>query len=244
MKIWYAMGSKYNKDIGYEAKIFEENPFITDIDHNLSVSGVDLSDEARSELLGLLRYRLHTFKTEIVRSKNDIFEHNESFPAESVFPLALINQLTQYSESVDFGSKFVDFGFTYEKLNLLTEKQKKSQKSIEKSEWTKEKNEKGHEAVFQLMADTNLFNTALNIFTSQDKSWSVRKLMEQNEKTDALEMFTTSTLGQVLPSFTEQYGEGKNLDIKINPSFQYFKSGVPNAKSSNVQIDKNGNWKI
>ena len=53
------MISKHNKDIGYDANVFEQNPMIVDVqDSDLSVTGVELPADARSELLRLFRQRV------------------------------------------------------------------------------------------------------------------------------------------------------------------------------------------
>lgn len=57
-------------------------------------------------------------------------------------------------------------------------------------------------------------------------------------------MMTTTTVGTVLPQFTEEYGEGKPLDIVVTPSHKFFKEGIPGAKMSSIYMDKSGNWKI
>ena len=66
MKFKYHLGSKYNSDMQYDALVFEEDPFIVDVsDSDLTVTGVELTAEAKTELVGLFTKRCHTFKTEI-----------------------------------------------------------------------------------------------------------------------------------------------------------------------------------
>ena len=72
-----------------------------------------------------------------------------------------------------------------------------------------------------------------------------REIMKQNPKTRPfLNMLTTSTLGTVLPTFKEEYGEDKNIDIMFSPSHSLFLAGFPNTKMTGIYIDKNGNWKV
>ena len=59
----------------------------------MNVKGVTLPDEAKTELLGLLRQRIHSYKTEIVRSNKDILDQKDGFPAETLFPFASISNL-------------------------------------------------------------------------------------------------------------------------------------------------------
>lgn len=47
----------------YEALVFEEDPFIVDVSESeLTVTGVDLSAEEKTELLGYFTKRCQTFK--------------------------------------------------------------------------------------------------------------------------------------------------------------------------------------
>lgn len=57
-------------------------------------------------------------------------------------------------------------------------------------------------------------------------------------------MLTTTTIGTVLPTFKEEYGEDKNIDIMFSPSHTLFLAGFPNSKMTGIYIDKNGNWKV
>ena len=57
-------------------------------------------------------------------------------------------------------------------------------------------------------------------------------------------MMTTTALGQVLPTFTEQYGDDKKIDLMFTPSHNLFTDGMPGSKMSGVYIDKNGNFKM
>lgn len=57
-------------------------------------------------------------------------------------------------------------------------------------------------------------------------------------------MFTTSNIGQVFPDIQQQYGTGKNLDLIFSFSKDLFVEGIPDAKPTGMQIDKNGVVKI
>lgn len=57
-------------------------------------------------------------------------------------------------------------------------------------------------------------------------------------------MLTTSTIGAVLPTFKEEYGENKNIDVMFSASHSLFQVGFPKNKITSINIDKNGNWKI
>jgi hypothetical protein len=57
-------------------------------------------------------------------------------------------------------------------------------------------------------------------------------------------MLTTTTIGTVLPDFTEQYGDNKKIDLIFSPSHELFQEGIPGSKMTGIYMDKNGNWKV
>jgi len=66
MKFKYHLGSKYNSDMEYDAMVFEEDPFVVDVtESDLTVTGVDLSAEAKTELIGFFTRRCQSFKREV-----------------------------------------------------------------------------------------------------------------------------------------------------------------------------------
>jgi len=95
------------------------------------------------------------------------------------------------------------------------------------------------------MIDDNLFNSFSSVATTIDKMFSVRTLMKNYPNSQKfLTMLTTSTIGAVMPQFTEEYGENKKIDIVFSPSHDLFLDGIPDSKMSGVYMDKNGNWKV
>jgi hypothetical protein len=48
----------------------------------------------------------------------------------------------------------------------------------------------------------------------------------------------------MFPQITEDYGNGKKIDVVVSPSHEFFLDGFPDSKMSGVYMDKNGNWKI
>lgn len=80
---------------------------------------------------------------------------------------------------------------------------------------------------------------------SVDKTFGYRELAKGNPKMKpSLKMLTTTTLGTVLPSFVEDYGDNRRIDVAFTPSHDLFKEGFPGSKMTGIYMDKNGNWKI
>jgi hypothetical protein len=59
-----------------------------------------------------------------------------------------------------------------------------------------------------------------------------------------VDMLSTSILGPLLPDFIEDYGENKNLDVKIYFSKSKFLEEFPNTKPTSITFDKNGLCKV
>ena len=102
----------------------------------------------------------------------------------------------------------------------------------------------------QVLIDENAFTQFFNVFTASDNLISIRKLIMENIKTrrafakELKKHMTTSLISKILPTFTEEFGKKRNLDIMFTPSHNRFLNAFPEAKRSSVYIDKNGNWKI
>jgi hypothetical protein len=55
---------------------------------------------------------------------------------------------------------------------------------------------------------------------------------------------TTSAIAPLLPDFTDEYGENKNLDIKVSLSKAKFLEEFPKSKPTSISFDKNGVCKV
>ena len=83
------------------------------------------------------------------------------------------------------------------------------------------------------------------VFTSIDKSFSARDIMKTNPKLRPfMQHLKTDVIAAIIPTFTEDYGAGNNLDIMFSPSQSLFLNGFPKSKMSGIYIDKNGNFKV
>ena len=55
---------------------------------------------------------------------------------------------------------------------------------------------------------------------------------------------STSAIAPLLPDFAEDYGENKNLDIKVSFSKTKFLEEFPETKPTSITFDKNGILKV
>ena len=90
-----------------------------------------------------------------------------------------------------------------------------------------------------------MFNTFTTIGSSYNRVFKARELMSLNSKVAPFaRVLTTNIIGKAHPMFTEQYGEGKPIDIEATFNHDAFLRGVPKAKKSGVAIDRNGNIRL
>ena len=53
-------------------------------------------------------------------------------------------------------------------------------------------------------------------------------------------MFTSTTIGLAIPSFKEEYGEDKKVDIVGSMSHEFFTDRITDASPTGISLDKNG----
>jgi len=58
------------------------------------------------------------------------------------------------------------------------------------------------------------------------------------------QMLTTTTIGVTIPSFKEQYGENKPVDIVMDSTQSFFDEGLGPVTPTSVSIDANGNFNV
>ena len=242
VKIQYALGTVHNPDYKIDQLKFEEKEW-TFKTGDIKAEG--LSAEASAEVAAAIDSHIDTFKKKFeMGDKKGEMEFIKNFPMDTVIPMAGLYYASSFAESVEFDDTFATLGFSLQHWKMLTEKQSKMLKEI-KHDFSSEKNKDGYEALAQFTIDDNLFNSFATVFTSVDKTFSVREILKQNPKTRPwVGHMKTQILASVFPSFADKYGSDGNFDIMISPSHALFLDGFPNSKMSGLYIDKNGNWKL
>lgn len=184
---------------------------------------------------------MEDLKEKCLAGKEEIVPY---FPMDTIMPFVALVYGVQFAQDVEFTDKYVELKFSPGHFNLMTEKQKKLLKPI-KGDFYKEVNHAGQESLLQVLIDDNFFNSVAAIIVSIDKTISFREVAKGNAKVAPfLQMLTTSTIGTVLPQFTEEYGDNKKIDIVFSPSHSLFLDGLPGSKMTGIYMDKNGNWKF
>lgn len=71
----------------------------------------------------------------------------------------------------------------------------------------------GHSAV-QLIIDENLINGIIGQFLKIDTSYSLREFLNMDPRFMVFkQLLTSTTLGMVVPSFKEEYGDSRPIDV-------------------------------
>ena len=93
--------------------------------------------------------------------------------------------------------------------------------------------------------DENVFNSACARFTSIDKKHSTRYMLANNTKTKHFADFlSTKYLAKAIPALKEEFGSNKDIDVVFSLTHSRIKKALPKAKRTNVQMDKNGNYRV
>ena len=59
------------------------------------------------------------------------------------------------------------------------------------------------------------------------------------------QLLTTTTVGMVVPSFKEEFGENRPLDVVLTASHDFMTSGLgDDVTPSGITIDGNGNFQV
>ena len=177
MRLKYSLGEEKHKSLDFDGYVFKQNEYTFELNaETLTVEGVALSDENKATVLKEVKAAVDNLADRLKGGK-DI----ENFPVDVIAPVFGITMATQFCESLDFKDKFLDFEFSLDKLKLLSPKSLKLLKPI-KGDFYNEVNEKGQQALFQILIDDNFFNSLTSIFTAIDKMFSLRDLTKSLPK--------------------------------------------------------------
>ena len=164
--------------------------------------------------------------------KDQIFEEGrhetlQKIPGQNLLPAFGIFYAAYFSENTQLTNEYIDFGFSPSQFGLFSKKIFAQLKEIE-SEF--EKPEKDNQDAIQIIIDENFFNSFVFQFTSVEKMYSLRELMSSDPRMALFkQLLTTTTIGMVLPSFKEEYGEGKMIDLVGTFSQSFFSDHIENA---------------
>jgi len=196
-KLQYKLGEKWNEEMNYMAKAFAEEAWNFDvIPATLTVTGADLTEEAKAELVKLLTDKMDEVKGKCLAGKEEIVPE---FPMDTVVPFVGLYYGIQFAQTASFDDGYAQLGTSLKHFEMLTEKQNNLLKAIDGGFYN-EQNKNGDKALAQVLLDDNFFNSLATVLVSVDKTFGYRELAKGNPKMKpSLKMLTTSTIGTVLP---------------------------------------------
>lgn len=160
--------------------------------------------------------------------KDDILSGNSAqianLPVMSLFPIVVLFYTSQASEKLDLSEKWVLFDFSPSSLAYLKNQRQDMLQEIQSTfKIIKKDKEVGEESAFQMIVDQNLINVFVNKFLAQDVIYSMREFMSKDPRMSLFrQLLTTTSAAMLMPSFKEEYGEGKALDIVGTLSHDHF----------------------
>lgn len=157
-------------------------------------------------------------------------------------PFITMYFLANVAEKIKFDKDFVEFAMSPKSLSLVKTPQEELLKPIQ-SFFTL--NETKDPSAFQIILDENFVNYAFTQFISQEKKWSIREAMSKQPRLAIMrQLLTTTTIGSMIPSFKEQYGEDKQVDILATLHHHYVAEALENLVPTGFSLDKKGNFKL
>jgi len=145
-------------------------------------------------------------------------QYMQKIPVSSMLPAFMLNFGALLSEKIVFAGNFVEYGLSPVSLNLITKRVNDKLKEIE----TQFENDNNDDA-FQLIIDENFVNTVFASVATVDKMYSLREVMSKDPRFAMFKtLLTTTSIGMILPSFKDDYGDGKAIDLVGTLSHDFF----------------------
>lgn len=121
LKLQYKLGEKTNGKMNYSplvSKVFEQEAWNFDASPaSLIVTGASLPDEAKTQLLGLLKDKVSAIKDKCLAGQEEDFKE---FPIDLVAPFDILSYAIQFAETANFDGGFVELGFSLRHIETLS----------------------------------------------------------------------------------------------------------------------------
>lgn len=150
------------------------------------------------------------------------------------------------ADKVQFNDQFIEYEFSPVSLKMVKQSALYEEflRSIE-TEFIQPEEDEDQSAI-QLILDQNLVNGFIGQFLKIDKMYSLRDLLTLDPRLAVMkQLLTTTTVGMVVPSFKEEFGENRPLDVVLTASHDFMTSGLgDDVTPSGITIDGNGNFQV
>mmetsp|Transcript_28082 Transcript_28082/g.27089 ORF Transcript_28082/g.27089 Transcript_28082/m.27089 type:complete len:171 (+) Transcript_28082:679-1191(+) len=161
-------------------------------------------------------------------------------PPQNVLPGFLLYYLGMLADTIDFNNEALDYFFTPFKNDVNWEKILPRLGKIETS-FLEEKAMSTN--ALSGIIDQNFINCFFYQFTAIDKKYSLRDFLDKDPRMALVkQMLTSTSIGLVLPSFKEEYGESKMIDLVGTISDEHLEGRM--ERKTGVELDEKGNLKV
>lgn len=161
-------------------------------------------------------------------------------PITSIVPLFGLYYASLTADKAEFNEKFIEFQYSPEKFKLISDKAYSRLKDID-SDFEEPEEGDDRKRALQVLFDENVLNSVFSHFATMDTMYSLRKVFHKDPKFAVFrQLLTTTTLGMVLPSFKEDYGEGKPVDLIGTLSHDFLADSIEGIQFSGVTLDSKG----
>jgi hypothetical protein len=98
----------------------------------------------------------------------------------------------------------------------------------------------------QIILDQNLINGALGQFLKIEKAYSLRDLLNVDPRLAVMkQLLTTTSVGMLVPSFKEEYGENRPINLVLTASHEFMTNGLgDDVTPTGIQLEANGNFQV
>lgn len=186
---------------------------------------------------------MHNIKHEAFRGRESIIS---KLPALSLAPMVGLYFAAYGADKMVFTDDHIEYEFSPVSMKLVKEAHLYDEflKEIETEFAPQAEGEEP--SAMQLIIDQNLINGFLGQFLKIDKNWSLRDLLNLDPRLAVMkQLLTTTTIGMVVPSFKEEYGDNRPLNVVLSGSHEFMTSGLGgDVTPTGVSIDEKGNFQI
>ena len=186
----------------------------------------------------------------LLQIKDDAFLGKDTvlakLPALSLAPMVGLYFAAFGADRMHFTDEFIEYEFSPVSLKLVKQANLYEEflKEIDTAFAPMQDGEES--SALQLIVDQNIVNGFIGQFLKIEKTWSLRDLLSLDPRLAVMkQLLTTTTIGMVVPSFKEEYGENRPLNVVLTASHDFMTSGLGgDVTPTGIQIDANGNFQV
>jgi len=164
-------------------------------------------------------------------------------PALSLAPMIGLYFAAFGADKMAFTEQFIEYEFSPVSLKVVKPQSLYEEflKALDTEFAPQEEGE--NPSAIQIILDENLINGFIGQFLKVDKMYSLRDFLSHDPRMAVVkQLMTSTTIGMAIPSFKEQYGENRPVDVVLTASHEYMTDGIGEVPPTGISIDEKGNF--